>query len=109
MKNRDLDDEGYKNLKWSERLQYVKEWACICNSCKEKWYYLDSVEKRIGSTEKGNALMGLGFCLMCNPCGTAVASNATTHMQQQKVKLKSCPKCGSSNVTKKAKYFKKQE
>lgn len=101
-----LDDEGFNDLTWSEKQQYVKEWACVCNECKHKWHYLDSVEKQMKTQQVGNALMGLGAC--CNPCMTLATSNANTQLRQQHAQLKSCPKCGSSNVTKTAKYFHKQ-
>lgn len=105
MKQNITEDE-YKNLSWSEKNAYVKEWACVCNKCKHKWHYLDSVEKQMNTQQIGNALTGLGFC--CNPCVTTAASNANTQIAQQKAKLKSCPKCGSSNVTRSPEFFKKQ-
>lgn len=102
-----ITEEEYGKLSWSDKQKYEKEWSCVCNECKTKWHYLDSVEKQMNSQALGNALIGFGFC--CNPCVTTATSNANTQIAQQKVKLKSCPKCGSSNVTKKAKSFKKQK
>ncbi|MEK6938347.1 MAG: hypothetical protein AABX04_04855 [Nanoarchaeota archaeon] len=101
-----LSEEKYKNLTWSEKQQYAKEWACTCNECQNKWHYLDSVEKQMSGQGMANAMMGLGSC--CNPCMVTATANANTQLGQQIAKLKSCPKCGSSNVTKTAKYFKKQ-
>lgn len=102
-----LTEEERQKLNWSEKSQYEKEWACICNECKHKWHYLASVEKQMGGQQTANALMGLGSC--CNPCMVTATANANTQLQQQMTKLKSCPKCGSSNVTKTAKYFKKHQ
>ena len=102
-----INESQYNALEKSEKSQYIKEWSCVCNSCKEKWHYLDSVEKKIDSQQTANALMGLGMC--CNPCMTTAMANTNTQLEQQKNKFKSCPKCGSANVTKTAKYFKKQK
>jgi len=101
-----LSSEEYQSLSWSEQRKYVKEWACTCNECNKKWHYLSAVEDRIKSEQFNNAMMGLG--MSCNPCMTTATSNANTQLEQQEAKLKSCPKCGSSNVTKTAKYFKRQ-
>ncbi|MEK6938864.1 MAG: hypothetical protein AABX04_07530 [Nanoarchaeota archaeon] len=101
-----MNEEEYRKLTWSEKQQYVKEWACVCNECKHKWHYLDSVEKQMKSQIGMNAFLQMGNC--CNPCVGAATSNANTQLTQQRAQLKSCPKFGSSNVTKTAKYFKKQ-
>lgn len=101
-----LSEEEYKDLKWSDKNRYEKEWACLCNECKHKWHYLDSVERQMKTQQFGNAMIGAGMC--CNPCAITATSNANTQLRQQQAKLKSCPKCGSSNVTKTAKYFRKQ-
>ena len=106
MTSKTLTEEEYKELRWSEKQQYVKEWGCVCNECKHKWHYLDSVEKQMRSQQTSNALMGLGSC--CNPCMVTATANANTQLKQQEAQLKSCPKCGSSNVTRTAKYFQKQ-
>jgi len=100
-----ITESNYKKLSWSRKQEYVKELACQCNSCHNKWHYLDSVEKQIKHEQTSNALMGIGMC--CNPCMTTATSNANTQLAQQEAKLKSCPKCGSSNVTRNAKFFKK--
>lgn len=102
-----INEEEFSALSPSEKEGYVKEWSCVCNECSEKWHYLDAVEKEIDRQIQVNALSGLAFC--CNPCVTSASSNANTQLSQQKMKLKTCPKCGSSNVTKIGKYFKKQE
>ena len=101
-----LNEEQFRKLRWMEKQQYMKEWACTCNVCKHKWHYLASVEKQMKNQQVGNALIGLGFC--CNPCAVTATSNANTQLEQQKAKLKSCPKCGSSHVTRTAKYFPKE-
>jgi len=101
-----INEEEFNTLSPSEMKEYVKEWSCVCNECSEKWHYLDSVEKEINSQIQTNALTGLAFC--CNPCVGSTTSNANTQLSQQRTKLKVCPKCGSSNVAKVAKYFKKQ-
>ena len=101
-----LTEEEYKNISRSKKNSYIKEWVCICNECEHKWHYLDSVEKQMEVQHLGNTLTGLGCC--CNPCVTSTVSNANTQIEQQITKLKSCPKCGSSNVTKNAKFFKKE-
>jgi len=102
-----ITEEKYENLKWEEKREYDKEWVCVCNECKKKWHYLDSVERKMRSQETSNALIGLGFC--CNPCVTTATSNANTQIAHQKAQLRSCPKCRSSNVKRKAKYFKETE
>lgn len=107
MNKKSLNQEEYSALEPAMKKMYIKEHSCVCNECGEKWHYLDSVEKNMNSQEMANALTGLGFC--CNPCVTTATSNANTQIAQQKAKLKSCPKCGSSNVTKTEKFFKKQE
>jgi bacterioferritin-associated ferredoxin len=101
-----ITEEEYKNLSWSNKNNYVKEWACICNECKHKWHYLDSVEKEMTKQMSLNGLLQAGNC--CNPCVGATTSNATTQLKKQLGELKQCPKCGSSNVKKNAKIFKKQ-
>ena len=101
-----IEETEFKKLSWSERNKYVKEWVCVCNECKNKWHYLDSVEKEINSQSCNNALIGTGMC--CNPCIATATSNANTQLSQQKAKLKSCPNCGTSNITRNAKFFKKQ-
>ena len=100
-----ISEEEYNSLDAILKKNYIKEWSCACNECKHKWHYLDDVEKKIRSQETSNALMGVGFC--CNPCVAISTSNANTQLEQQRMKLSSCPKCGSSNVQKSSKYFKK--
>lgn len=102
-----LNEEQYTKLSYGEKLQYIKELACVCNECNNKWHYLDSVEKQMKTQIAGNAMVGLGMC--CNPCAVTATSNANTQLNQQLAKLKSCPKCGSQNVNKIAKYFKPQK
>lgn len=102
-----INEEEFGNLDSSEKEDYVKEWSCVCNECSEKWHYLDSVEKEIDAQIQTNALTGLAFC--CNPCIGTTTTNANTQLSQQRMKLKVCPKCGSANVTKIAKFFKKQD
>lgn len=106
MTSNSISEEKYKNLDKLESKSYVKEWSCTCNECKHKWHYLDDVERQIKTQELSNAFMGMGFC--CNPCALSAASNANTQLKQQRTKLSSCPECGSSNVTKIQKFFKKQ-
>ena len=52
-----MNEEEYRKLTWSEKQQYVKEWACVCNECKHKWHYLDSVEKQMKSQIGMNAFL----------------------------------------------------
>ncbi|VVB83630.1 Uncharacterised protein [uncultured archaeon] len=101
-----IEEAEFEKLSRSEKKEYIKEWGCICNECRNKWHYLDSIEKEINFQTRNNSLLGLGMC--CNPCVALSTSNANTQLSQQKAKLKSCPKCGSSNVTRNAKFFKKQ-
>jgi exosome complex RNA-binding protein Csl4 len=80
------------------------EWSCVCNECDEKWHYLDSVEQKITNQMSSNSMDS--HCCVCHPCRSSL-KNKNTQLLQQKMKLRSCPKCGSSNITKIAKYFKK--
>lgn len=84
----------------------IKEWECKCNACGHIWHYLDSVEKQMTRQVKNNSLIGLGMC--CNPCVALGTSNANTALNKQLADLRACPKCGSSDVTRKARYFKKE-
>lgn len=106
MKSSFINQEQFDKLSPSEKKDYIKEWYCICNVCRKKWAYLDSVEKQIKSQVTGNALMGLGNC--CNPCMTVTTSNANTQLRKQLGELKQCIECKSSNVKCEARYFKKE-
>ena len=103
---KEITDEEYKNLSWSEKRDYVCEWKCKCNSCGRVWHYLDSVERNMKSTMSANAFTQLGNC--CNPCVAAPLANANTQLNKQIADLKSCPDCKSSDVKKEERYFKKQ-
>jgi hypothetical protein len=99
-----ISEERYRELEPKERIGYVKEWACKCKECSKKWHYLDSVEKSMQSQACGNALVGCGM-----PCFSPITTRNVNDSTNKINELKSCPKCGSSNVTKEAKYFKKEE
>ena len=90
---------------YTEKNGDVKEWECTCNECKNKWHYLDSAERQLAIMGISNGLLGLGMC--CSPCGV-IFSNKSSDLSREMGKLKSCPKCGSSNVTRKAKFFNRQ-
>lgn len=107
MADKSILEIDYLKLDKAQKKQYVKEWESECNECGKKWTYLAQVENEMERQSLGNALTGLGCC--CNPCVTTATSNANTQLSQQLAKLKSCPKCGSSNVKRTPKYFKKQQ
>jgi hypothetical protein len=82
----------------------IKEIKCKCNQCKHIWHYLESDEKRLRSQAAGNAMIGCGMC--CNPFG-ALFSNKSIDIQKDIDKMKKCPKCNSSDVTKSSIYHEK--
>ena len=100
--------DGEKFCSWKCRKAYqtkTLEWKCKCNSCGHVWHYLDKVEKTMKKQVGYNTCTSLAIC---NPCVTMAASNANTNLMKQMNDLKSCPKCGSSNVTKEAIFFDKK-
>lgn len=101
-----ISQEEYDDLSPTDKKNYLKEWACVCNECNEKWNYLAEVETKMNSQIFTNACVQTGSC--CNPCVGLAASNANTQLNKQVSELKQCPKCKSSNVKRNAKFFKKQ-
>lgn len=101
-----LNEKEFKELNFGEKLNYVKEWKCVCQECNKKWHYLNSIEKKMESQQLTNSCLQVSFC--CNPCVGTATSNANNQLEQQRSKLTSCPECGSSNVKKEAKYHKKE-
>lgn len=102
-----LSEKEFTNLPKPEQKKYIKEWKCTCNECDETWHYLDDVAKGIDKQIKANA---------CSACGGGGTTEGPAQLNTENKKLelkllvfKSCPKCKSSNVTKEAKYIRKQE
>ena len=83
----------------------IKEIKCKCNQCNHVWHYLESDEKNLKRQATGNALMGAGMC--CNPFG-ALFSNKSLDLQRELKKMKKCPKCNSTDITKSPIYHEKR-
>ncbi len=101
-----IGKKEFDSLEKEDQKKYTLEWNCICNQCKEKWHYLDSVEKRMESQTNANICAGTTMC--CNPCATSAMGNANTQLDKQLKELKQCPKCKSGNVKREPKYFKQK-
>ncbi len=96
-----ISEAKYNELSKSEKRGFVKEWSCKCNECKKKWHYLDEIERKMKNQEVSNALTG---CFV--PCFSPFTSNKVRESEKQRKELSSCPKCGSANVVKTAKFYK---
>ena len=83
----------------------IKEIKCKCNQCGNVWHYLEEDEKKLKSQATSNALLGCGMC--CNPFG-ALFSNKSIDLQREIGKIKKCPKCNSTDVTRTPTYHAKR-
>ena len=101
-----ISEDDFNKLDSKSKKNYVKEWSCICNECGGKWHYLDDVAKGIKKQIHANA------CSACGGGGTsegpAQLNTENKKLELKVLELESCPKCKSSNVTKEARYFRKQ-
>lgn len=96
----------FNKLSFTGKKNYVKEWFCECQSCGEKWYYLDTIEKKIKSQISANSCFRLSTCY--SPYYGRSARNDSTKLEIRLNELRQCPKCKSSNATCEARYFKKE-
>ncbi len=83
----------------------IKEIKCKCNQCGNVWHYLEEDEKKLKSQAMGNAMIGCGMC--CNPFG-ALFSNKSIDLQREMDKMKKCPKCNSTDVSRTPNYYAKR-
>jgi hypothetical protein len=83
----------------------IKEIKCKCNQCGNVWHYLEEDEKKLKSQSISNAMIGCGMC--CNPFG-ALFSNKSIDLQREMDKMKKCPKCNSTDVTRTPTYHEKR-
>lgn len=83
----------------------TKEIKCKCNKCGKVWHYLESREKDIIDNIKTNAKVQAGFAFF--NIGAATQAKRNVDAQKESLeKLKSCPNCGSRDVTQEDTYFK---
>lgn len=83
----------------------IEEIKCKCNQCGKIWHYLESDEKRLKGQAVGNLLVGGGMC--CNPFGTLFL-NKSIEASREAEKLKKCPNCNSTDITKTPVYHEKR-
>ena len=73
----------------------VREYKRKCNQCKKVWHSLEDREKRIQKNVSfNNCQQGL---TCCNPNASLQAKRNVEAGQSDMDKLRSCPKCGSSD------------
>lgn len=99
-------ESEYEELPISEREKYVKEWKCGCHECRHVWHYLDSVENEIEKRMHKNYSEKNRGSSICRTDFIPTQYSLSAQLKIQKQNLKTCPKCGSSNVTRGAKYSK---
>ena len=101
----DKKEECQKHEKECKTKGMIKEIKCKCNQCGNVWHYLEEDEKKLKTQATSNALIGCGMC--CNPFG-ALFSNKAADLQRELDKMKKCPKCNSTDVTRTPIYHEKR-
>ena len=85
----------------------IKEVKCKCNQCGNVWHYLEEDEKKLKEQSNANRLVGCGTCACCSPFGV-LFTNKANDLQREADKIKKCPKCNSTDVTKTQIYHAKR-
>lgn len=107
--NKEGIDITNANVKTSETgfdpKKHIKEIKCKCNQCGHIWHYLEEEEKKLKRQSASNAMIGCGMC--CNPLG-ALFLNKSNELSREAEKLKKCPKCNSTDITRTTIYHEKR-
>lgn len=83
----------------------IKEIKCKCKQCGKVWHYSEAEEKRVKSQKCWSAYGQMTCCLPIQ----LYSKQQMGKWETEADKFKKCPECGSTNITKKDVYHKKQE
>lgn len=84
----------------------IKEIRCTCHQCGHVWHYLESDEISLKTESCTNACVGCSTC--CSPF-SLIFQNKSRDLDREIAKLKKCPKCNSSDVSKEPIYHEKRD
>lgn len=98
-----------KNIeKEMQKKGMTKEIRCKCNQCGKIWHYSESREEEIKKNISSNVDFAPAAFLIYG-AGVAAQTNRNADAQKDLLdKLKKCPECSSSDMTKKDIYYEKK-